>query len=61
MVAVRSTKLAYVDSHAKAPRGVRKQQLRFGTAGAVHKKHDPLAKLSSHGGPGIIDVASTCE
>ena len=55
---VRQTKLAFVDSHAKAPRAVRKQQVLHGTAGPVHRKLDPLAKLSSHGGPGIIDTAS---
>ena len=44
--------LAFVDGHAKPPRSVRKQQERHGTAGSVHKKLDPLSKLSSHGGPG---------
>ena len=41
-----------MDAIAKAPRGVRKQQLKNGTAGPVHRKVDPLAKLSSHGGHG---------
>ena len=54
---MRQTKLAFVDGHAKPPRSVRKQQERFGTAGSVHKKLDPLSKLSSHGGPGSDPAA----
>ena len=32
-LAVRSAKLAYIDSVAKPPREVRRQQLKYGTAG----------------------------
>ena len=47
--ASRTTKLAYVDVQAKAPRGVRRKQQKHGTGGPTGKL-DPLAKLSSHGG-----------
>ncbi|XP_064652752.1 transcription elongation factor B polypeptide 3-like [Lineus longissimus] len=47
---VRTTKLAFVDSAAKAPREVLRRQRQLGTAGPMIKNLDPLAKLSSHGG-----------
>ncbi|XP_074656064.1 elongin-A-like isoform X2 [Tubulanus polymorphus] len=47
----RKTKLAYVDTVAKAPRDVRRRQMKFGTAGpAQSNKLNPLNKLSSRGG-----------
>ncbi len=40
-----------MDTTAKAPRGVRRAQLKHGTAGPMGKQN-PLAKLSSQATPG---------
>ena len=53
--AVKKTKLAYVDTVAKAPRHVVRQQIRHGTAGPT--KLDPLSQLTSHGGQRVKHVA----
>ncbi len=45
----RVTKLAYVEGPAKPPRNVRRAQERHGTAGPAGP-HDPLGRLTSHGG-----------
>jgi len=47
--AVKKTKLAFVDSVAKPPRNVLRQQKKHGTAGLI-RGLDPLASLSSHRG-----------
>ena len=53
---VKKTKLAYVDTVAKAPRHVVRQQIKHGTAGPI--KQDPLSQLTSHGGQPVKHVVS---
>ena len=46
---VKKTKVAFVDVAAKPPRGVKRQQLKHGTAGPMGAQ-DSLSRLTSHGG-----------